>query len=65
MLFRSRYGIPELITLDNGRAFASKWITGGARSRYRYRVRDEDPQGLLTTLGIELQFTKLLVSTRN
>lgn len=60
-----RYGIPERITLDNGRAFASKWITGGARSRYRYRVRDEDPQGLLTTLGIELQFTKLLVSTRN
>lgn len=53
-----RYGIPERITLDNGRAFASKWITGGARSRYRFKVRDEDPQGLLTTLGIELQFTK-------
>jgi transposase InsO family protein len=53
-----RYGIPERITLDNGRAFASKWITGGAANRYRFKVRDEDPQGLLTTLGVELQFTK-------
>lgn len=53
-----RFGIPERITLDNGRAFASKWITGGAPNRYRFKVRDEDPQGLLTALGVELQFTK-------
>lgn len=53
-----RFGIPERITLDNGRAFASKWITGGAPNRYRFKIRDEDPQGLLTALGVELQFTK-------
>lgn len=53
-----QFGIPDRITLDNGRAFASKWITGGAATRYRFKVRDEDPQGLLVSLGVELQFTK-------
>jgi len=53
-----RYGIPDRITLDNGRAFASKWITGGARTRYRFKVREEDPRGLLVALGIELSWTK-------
>jgi hypothetical protein len=28
--------------LDNGRAFASKWITGGANTRFRFKVREED-----------------------
>ncbi|PWV97734.1 Mu DNA-binding protein [Hoeflea marina] len=50
----SRHGIPDKILLDNGRAFASKWITGGAANRYRFKVRDEDPRGLLTTLGVEI-----------
>jgi len=50
----SRHGIPDKILLDNGRAFASKWITGGAPNRYRFKVRDEDPRGLLTTLGVEI-----------
>lgn len=53
-----RYGIPDMITLDNGRAFTSKWITGGSKTRYRFKIKEEDPRGLLTTLGVELQFTK-------
>ncbi|MBP1844787.1 transposase InsO family protein [Rhizobium petrolearium] len=53
-----RFGIPDMITLDNGRAFTSKWITGGSATRYRFKIREEDPRGLLTTLGVELQFTK-------
>jgi len=53
-----RHGIPEIMTLDNGRAFASKQISGGTATRYRFKVRDEDPQGLLTTLGIELRWTQ-------
>ncbi|SOC41623.1 Mu DNA-binding protein [Rhizobium subbaraonis] len=53
-----RFGIPDMITLDNGRAFASKWISGGARTRFRFKVREEDPQGLLVALGIHLQWTK-------
>lgn len=50
----SRHGIPDKFLLDNGRAFASKWISGGAPNRYRFKIRDEDPQGLLVTLGTEI-----------
>lgn len=52
-----RFGIPERIYLDNGRSFASKWISGGAATRYRFKVREEDPEGLLVTLGIEPRWT--------
>jgi hypothetical protein len=44
------YGIPGSVYLDNGRAFASKWITGGTPNRYRFKVRPEDPTGLITSL---------------
>lgn len=50
-LFRN-FGIPLGCLLDNGRAFASKWITGGALTRYRFKIREEDPTGLLPALGI-------------
>lgn len=52
----AQYGIPKACTLDNGRAFASKWITGGARSRFRFKVREEEPTGLLTGLGVEVHW---------
>lgn len=51
-LFRD-HGIPVGCVLDNGRAFASKWITGGATTRFRFKVNADDPQGLLTTLGVQ------------
>lgn len=51
-------GIPRKVYLDNGRAFASKALTSGARTRYRFKDGDEDPTGLLTALGIEVCFTK-------
>ncbi len=53
-----QFGIPERIYLDNGRSFASKWISGGAMTRYRFKVREEDPEGLLVTLGIEPRWTQ-------
>lgn len=53
-----RFGIPEKVYLDNGRAFASKWITGRMPNRFRFTIRDEDPAGILTTLGCEVTFTK-------
>lgn len=52
-----RYGIPDAAYLDNGRAFASKWITGAAPNRFRFKVRDEDPNGLLVSLGVEIHWT--------
>ncbi|WP_279110581.1 transposase domain-containing protein [Bartonella apis] len=52
-----KFGIPEKITLDNGRAFASKWISGGTDNRYRFKIKNDDPEGLLKTFGIETQWT--------
>lgn len=47
-----KWGIPEGCLLDNGRAFASKWITGGAKTRFRFTIREDDPTGLLPALGV-------------
>lgn len=52
-----RWGIPKLATMDNGRAFASKWISGGIANRYRFKVREEEPLGLLPSLGIGIKWT--------
>lgn len=54
-LFR-KWGIPKGCLLDNGRAFASKWITGGALSRFRFKIREDEPTGLLTSLGIQIHW---------
>lgn len=51
-----RYGVPAHAWLDNGRAFASKWMTGGVPNRYRFKVREEDPEGLMKALGIEVHW---------
>ncbi len=55
-LFRD-WGIPGHAVLDNGRAFASKWITGGTKTRFRFKIRAEEPMGLLPGLGVKTHFT--------
>lgn len=52
-----RHGIPKRCTMDNGRAFASKWISGGIDNRYRFKVREEEPLGLLPALNIGISWT--------
>lgn len=52
-----RFGIPRLCFFDNGRAFASKWLTGGTPTRFRFTVKEEDQVGLLTQFGVEVHFT--------
>lgn len=54
-LFRT-WGVPKACLMDNGRAFASKMITGGAKSRFRFSVKDEEPTGLLTALGVKVHW---------
>lgn len=54
-LFRN-FGIPKNCVLDNGRAFASKWITGGSATRFRFKIKPEEPTGLLTGLGVRIHF---------
>ncbi len=51
------WGIPDICYLDNGRAFASKWLTGGIKNRYRFKVKAEEPLGILTQLGVEVRWT--------
>ena len=51
------FGIPEHCYLDNGRGFASKWLTGGTANRFRYKITDEDPTGIMTSLDIEVHWT--------
>lgn len=51
-----KYGIPEMCFLDNGRNFASKWLTGGIPNRFRFKVREEEPLGLLPQLGVQVHW---------
>lgn len=50
------YGVPDHVIFDNGRNFASKWITGGAPTRYRFKVKDDEPSGVVTGLGCQLHW---------
>lgn len=49
-------GIPEHCVFDNGRGFASVWITGKAAFKFRYRVKPEDPVGLAVKMGIQVHW---------
>lgn len=51
------FGVPDECWLDNGRGFAAKWLTGGTPTRYRFKVREEDADGVLTTLGVKVHWT--------
>ncbi|MBW8285782.1 MAG: Mu transposase C-terminal domain-containing protein [Rhizobium sp.] len=50
------HGIPARLYMDNGRAFASKKISGGAKRRNRFKITEDEVAGLLQTLGIEPRF---------
>ncbi|PKP93168.1 MAG: hypothetical protein CVT77_06455 [Alphaproteobacteria bacterium HGW-Alphaproteobacteria-16] len=54
-LFRD-WGIPKHCILDNGRAFAAKSITGAAKSRFRFKIREDEPTGVLTALGVQIHW---------
>jgi putative transposase len=53
-----KWGIPKYCYLDNGRNFASKWLTGGVENRYRFKLRDDEPTGIMPQLGVDVRFTK-------
>lgn len=54
-----KYGLPDFINLDNTRAAANKWMTGGVPWRNRFKTQPEDVLGLFPQLGIEVVWTKL------
>jgi len=53
-----KFGIPRKLYLDNSRAFASKWLTGGAKNRYRFKIKSEDPTGIMKSVGCEIHWVK-------
>ncbi|OGA99424.1 MAG: hypothetical protein A3E25_17840 [Burkholderiales bacterium RIFCSPHIGHO2_12_FULL_69_20] len=46
--------LPREFLLDNGRAYASKEITGGQPNRYRFKVNEDDMPGVTTLLNIDV-----------
>lgn len=56
-----RYGVPKEITIDNTRAAANKWITGGVPNRYRFKVKDDDPLGIIPMMGIKLHWSSVIL----
>jgi putative transposase len=50
------YGIPRRVLFDNGREFAAKSITGGAATRFRFKVKEDDPLGLFAALDCKIHW---------
>ncbi|MFM2278865.1 MAG: hypothetical protein RLZZ444_1096 [Pseudomonadota bacterium] len=53
-----QWGIPENALMDNGRAFTSKAMTGGAKTRYRGKIDEDEVTGVLTSLGVRTRWAK-------
>lgn len=54
-----QFGIPEHVTIDNTRAAANKWMTGGVPNRYRFKVKEDDPLGLIPSLESTVHWTSI------
>ena len=44
--------LPGAVYVDDGRGYMSKLLTGGMQTRFRFKVREEDPLGIFPLLGI-------------
>jgi len=54
-----QFGIPYHVTIDNTRAAANKWMTGGVPNRYRFKVKEDDPLGIFPLLGVKVHWTSV------
>lgn len=50
------YGIPRRCLFDNGHEFANKWMTAGTKTRFRFKIREDDPIGVLPLMGISVHW---------
>lgn len=48
--------LPQVAYLDNGAAFASKEFTGGQAKRNRFKVKEGEIDGILTSMNIKAQW---------
>ncbi|HEG4440057.1 TPA: Mu transposase C-terminal domain-containing protein [Vibrio cholerae] len=56
-----KFGVPKEITLDNTRAAANKWMTGGVPNRYRFKVKEDDPLGIIPMMNIKLHWSSVIL----
>lgn len=52
------WGIPRHCLFDNGMEFANKWLTGGTRTRFRFKVREDDALGVLPQMGVQVHWAR-------
>lgn len=52
------WGIPQHCYFDNGRAFMSKMLVGRMKFRFRFKVKEEDPTGILENLDVKVHAVK-------
>lgn len=49
---------PENAKMDNGRSFANKPLTGQQANRYRFKIKPDEPVGLMTRIGTQVKWSK-------
>lgn len=49
--------VPKFFKLDNGREYANKAFTGQQRTRYRFKYNTEEAKGILTVMGVEVDWS--------
>lgn len=58
MALERAQAIPENAKLDNGREYAAKAVTGGQKTRYRFKINLNEPPGILTRIGTKACWAK-------
>ena len=48
--------IPRSLKLDNGREYANKTFSGGVASRYRFKIKPDDPEGIIKMMDISINW---------
>ncbi len=51
-----RFGIPHKALIDNTRAAANKTMSGGVKHRFRFKVREDEPDGVFKLLNVDLRW---------
>lgn len=52
-----KWGVPAHFWLDNTRAAANKDMTGQVKNRYRFKIKEDEPMGLIPRMGAEVHWT--------
>lgn len=53
-----QFGIPNMALMDNTLAAANKTMSGGVKHRFRFKVREEEPDGVFLNLGCVPRFAE-------